>query len=98
MTLTLEEVQHVAMLARLHLSDAELEKMREQLSKILEYIDMLSEVDVSEVAPTAQVSNLSNVMREDVAQPSMDRSDVLANAPDQQDGMFRVNAVFEDNE
>ena len=98
MTLTLEEVQHVAMLARLHLSDEELEKMREQLSTILEYIDMLSEVDVSEVAPTAQVTNLSNVLRDDVVQPSMDRGDVLANAPDQQDGMFRVNAVFEDNE
>jgi aspartyl-tRNA(Asn)/glutamyl-tRNA(Gln) amidotransferase subunit C len=96
MALTIEEVQHVAHLARLRLSDAELEKMRTDLSGILDYIDMLKEVDVSDVAPTAQVTDLFNVMRDDVIRPSLPREDVLANAPDQRDGMFRVKAIFDE--
>jgi aspartyl-tRNA(Asn)/glutamyl-tRNA(Gln) amidotransferase subunit C len=96
MALTIEEVQHVAHLARLRLSDDELEKMRTDLSGILDYIDMLKEVDVSDVAPTAQVTDLFNVMRDDEVQPSLPREDVLANAPDQRDGMFRVKAIFDE--
>jgi aspartyl-tRNA(Asn)/glutamyl-tRNA(Gln) amidotransferase subunit C len=96
MALTIAEVEHVAHLARLRLSAEELEKMRTDLSAILDHIDMLKEVDVSEVAPTAQVTDLLNVMREDVVRPSLPREDVLANAPDQRDGMFRVKAIFEE--
>jgi aspartyl-tRNA(Asn)/glutamyl-tRNA(Gln) amidotransferase subunit C len=96
MALTIAEVEHVAHLARLRLSAEELEKMRTDLSAILDHIDMLKEVDVSEVVPTAQVSDLFNVMREDAVRPSMPREDVLANAPDQRDGMFRVKAIFEE--
>lgn len=94
MALTIEEVQHVAHLARLRLSDEELAKLQGELSHILGYIDMLSEVDVSDVAPTAQVTDLANVMREDEVRPSLPREDVLANAPDQRDGMFRVKEIF----
>jgi aspartyl-tRNA(Asn)/glutamyl-tRNA(Gln) amidotransferase subunit C len=95
MALTLKEVEHVAMLARLDLSPDELEKMRSQLSQILDYIAMLNEVDVREVPPTFQVTDMLNVMRPDEVRPSLPREDVLANAPDQQDGMFRVKPVFE---
>ena len=94
MALTIEEVQHVAHLAHLRLSDDELAKLQGELSHILGYIDMLSEVDVSDVAPTAQVTDLANVMREDDVRPSLPRDDVLANAPDQRDGMFRVKEIF----
>jgi aspartyl-tRNA(Asn)/glutamyl-tRNA(Gln) amidotransferase subunit C len=96
MALTIAEVEHVAHLARLRLSDEELEKMRTDLSNILGYMEMLKEVDVSDVAPTAQVTDLLNVMREDEVRPSLPREDALANAPDQRDGMFRVKAIFED--
>ena len=96
MALSIAEVEHVAHLARLRLSAEELEKMRTDLSAILEHIDMLKEVDVSGVAPTAQVTDLFNVMREDEIRPSLSREDALANAPDQRDGMFRVKAIFEE--
>jgi aspartyl-tRNA(Asn)/glutamyl-tRNA(Gln) amidotransferase subunit C len=96
MALTIAEVEHVAHLARLRLSADELEKMRTDLSAILGHIDMLMEVDVSDIAPTAQVTDLFNTMREDVARPSLPREDVLANAPDQRDGMFRVKAIFDE--
>ena len=86
----------MARLARLRLSAEELEQMRTDLSRILGYIDMLKEVDVSDVPPTAQVTDLFNVMREDQARPSLPREDALANAPEQQDGMFRVKAIFEE--
>ncbi len=96
MALTIEQVKHVARLAGLRLSAEEFEKMRVQLSEILAYIDMLKEVDVSAVPPTAQVTDLVNVMRADEVRPSLPREDALANAPDQQDGMFRVKAIFDE--
>lgn len=96
MPLTLAEVEHVAQLARLRLSAEELEQMRSQLSNILDHINMLSEVDVQDVPATAQVTDLLNVMRPDEVRASLPREDVLANAPDQQDGMFRVKALFEE--
>jgi aspartyl-tRNA(Asn)/glutamyl-tRNA(Gln) amidotransferase subunit C len=96
MALTTKEVEHVARLARLRLSPEEIEKMRVQLSNILNHIDMLKEVDVAGVSPTAQVTDLLNILREDELRPSLPREDVLANAPDQQDGMFRVKAIFEE--
>jgi len=96
MALTTQEVEHVARLARLRLTPAEIEKMRAQLSNILAYIDMLKEVDITDVPPTAQVTDLLNILRADEVRPSLPREDVLANAPDQQDGMFRVKAIFEE--
>lgn len=96
MSLSLEEVQKVARLARIRLSPEEQERMRSQLSNILSYIEMLQEVDVIGVAPTAQVTDLTSVLRPDELRPSLPREAVLANAPDQRDGMFRVKAVFDD--
>ena len=96
MALTTKEVEHVALLARLRLAPEEIEKLRAQLSNILEYIDMLKEVDVADVPPTAQVTDLLNILRADDVRPSLPREDVLANAPDQQEGMFRVKAIFDE--
>lgn len=96
MALTLAETEHVAHLARLRLAPDELEKMRAQLSNILEYIEMLQELDVSEVAPTAQVTDLTNVLRDDLVRESLTRAEALANAPSQAEGMFRVKAIFEE--
>ena len=96
MALTLEDVEHVARLARLRLSPAELEKMRDQLSNILDHFQMLQQIDVSTVPPTAQVTDLVNVLREDEIRPSLPHEQALANAPEQQDGMFRVRAIFEE--
>lgn len=98
MALTQAEVEHVARLARMQLAPEELERMRAQLSAILDYMAMLQEVDVEGVPPTAQVTGLSSVMRPDEVQPSLPREEVLANAPDQREGMFRVKAVFDEGE
>ena len=94
MALTIEEVKHVAHLARVRLSEEELDKLQSDLSHILGHIDMLKEVDVGNVPPTAQVTDLANVVREDEVRPSLPREDVLANAPNQRDGMFRVKEIF----
>lgn len=96
MSLTLEEVEHVARLARLRLAPDELEKMRQQLSNILEHFELLQQVDVSAVPPTAQVTDTANIFRDDELRPSLPREQALANAPAQQDGMFRVRAIFEE--
>lgn len=95
MALTREEVAHVARLARLSLSDDELERMRSQLSDILAYIELLQEVDVAGVPPTAQVTELQTVLRPDTVTEGLEREAALANAPDQRDGMFRVKPVFD---
>jgi len=96
MALTQTEVEHVARLARMQLSEEELALMRAQLSAILDYMTMLQEVDVTEVPPTAQVTGLSSVLRPDEVQPSLTNEEVLANSPDSAQGMFRVRAVFEE--
>ncbi len=96
MALTTQEVAHVARLARLRLAPEELEKMRAQLSDILDHFVMLQELDVSDIPLTAQVTELQNVMRDDTVRPSLPQEAVLSNAPDQQDGMFRVRAIFEE--
>ncbi len=95
MALTLDEVRKVALLARLRLSDDELERMQQQLSSILDYMQVLQEVDVSDVAPTAQVTDVVNVMRPDEVRPSLTIEEALANAPQREDGYFKVKPVFE---
>jgi aspartyl-tRNA(Asn)/glutamyl-tRNA(Gln) amidotransferase subunit C len=96
MSLTLTEVEHVARLARMRLSTEELERMRVQLSAVLDYVNTLQEVDVTGVEPTAQVTGLTSLMRDDTPHPALSREQVLANAPDQRDGMFRVRAIFDE--
>ncbi len=95
MKLSREEVLHIALLARLGVSAEDVEKFQEQLSNILENFAVLQEVDTSNVPPTAQSVDLQNVMREDQVAPSYPREDVLANAPHQEEGSFRVKAVLE---
>ena len=95
MKLTLAEVEHVAHLARLALTDEEKLLFQEQLSAILEYADSLSELNTSAIPATASVLPLRNVMRPDEPEPSLPREDVLANAPRQEAGQFRVRPVFE---
>ncbi len=95
MSLTLAQVEHIAELARLALTDAEKALYREQLSAILEYAAILQRVDTSMIPPTATVLPLRNIMREDIVQPSLPIEDVLANAPDAADGCFRVTAILE---
>jgi aspartyl-tRNA(Asn)/glutamyl-tRNA(Gln) amidotransferase subunit C len=90
------DVEHVAHLARLHLTEDELDRMQVQLSNILGAIDTLQEVDTSHVGPTASVIQLENVMREDEARPGIGREAALANAP-LRDGYFlRVPTVLEE--
>jgi aspartyl-tRNA(Asn)/glutamyl-tRNA(Gln) amidotransferase subunit C len=95
MKLTDEEVRHIALLARLGISDSEVEKFRIQLSDILENFDILSQADTEGLPPTAQSVALDNVYRQDVAGPSLPADDVLANAPDREENYFKVNAVLE---
>ncbi len=91
-----ETVEHVARLARLGLSEEELDQMQAQLSHILETIEQLREVDTSRVDPTASVIALENVMRDDVARRPLAREAALANAP-QRDGAFlRVPTILEE--
>jgi len=94
MALTIADVEHVASLARLGLTADEKERLRDQLSSILEHINALSELDTDAIPPTAQVIALSNVLREDIATGSLPRTSVLKNAPRSNDGFFEVDAVL----
>ena len=96
MHLTLDEVRHVAELAKLRLTDAEIAQYAEQLSAILDYAQILQAVDTSNVPPTPYVLPLENVMREDEPASGLTNEAALANAPDHDDGFFRVRAVFEE--
>ncbi len=89
-------MEHVADLARLHLTDDELDRMETQLSRILEAIEALRDVDTSSVGPTASVIQLENVMRDDVARPGISREAALANAPQRDDPFLRVPTVLEE--
>jgi aspartyl-tRNA(Asn)/glutamyl-tRNA(Gln) amidotransferase subunit C len=93
MAITREDVLHVARLARLELSDDELERMREQLSAILEAVGKVAELDLKGVEPTAHPLDLVNVLADDVPRPCLTREEALANAPDPEDGFFGVPAV-----
>ena len=93
MAITREDVLHVARLARLELPEVEVERVREQLSAILEAVGKVAELDLSGVEPTAHPLDLVNVFGEDEPRPSLERDAALANAPDPEDGFFGVPAV-----
>jgi aspartyl-tRNA(Asn)/glutamyl-tRNA(Gln) amidotransferase subunit C len=95
MKITLQEVERVARLARLELSEPEKERMRAQLDSILSYIDKLNELDTSTVEATFHVLPLTNVFREDEVRPSLSQEESLANAPDRHDLFFRVPRILE---
>jgi aspartyl-tRNA(Asn)/glutamyl-tRNA(Gln) amidotransferase subunit C len=85
-----EQVLHVARLARLALSDEEIERMSGELPAILEHVERMNELDLDGVEPTSHVVALENVLRADKPRPSWDRDRVLEGAPDPSDGAFRV--------
>jgi aspartyl-tRNA(Asn)/glutamyl-tRNA(Gln) amidotransferase subunit C len=85
-----EQVLHVARLARLRLTDDEVERMAGELSKILDYVETMNELDLEGVEPTSHVVDLTNVLREDVPRPSLDRETGLEQAPDATESGFRV--------
>ena len=95
MKLNRKDVEHVALLSRLELSENELDKYTGQLDAILEYIDVLNQVDTSAVEPMAHVLEIRNVMRSDEVQPSLPREAALQNAPDAEDGFFKVPKIVE---
>jgi len=90
MKLSREEVLHIALLARLGLTETEVNRLREQLSNILESFEVLQQVDTTDVPPTAQSIPLQNVMRRDEVAPSLPQSQILANAPRKEKNFFRV--------
>jgi len=95
MKLTRKEVQHIALLARLGLSEEEIEKFRIQLSDILENFEILKQLDTTDAPPTAQSIALQNVLRPDETKPSNPVEEVLANAPQREGNCFKVRAVLE---
>jgi aspartyl-tRNA(Asn)/glutamyl-tRNA(Gln) amidotransferase subunit C len=94
--LSKEEVEYIAELAKLALTDEEKERFRGQLSAILEYAERLQSLDTSDIPPTASVLPVTTVLREDVVRPGLSRDQLLANTESKEDGMFRVDVVLED--
>jgi aspartyl-tRNA(Asn)/glutamyl-tRNA(Gln) amidotransferase subunit C len=93
--ITKKEVEHVAKLARLELSDQEEDKLTDQLSGILTYVEKLNELDTQGVAPTSHVLDINNVMRDDVVTESLTQERALANAPDKAAGHYKVPKIIE---
>jgi aspartyl-tRNA(Asn)/glutamyl-tRNA(Gln) amidotransferase subunit C len=93
-TLSRADVEHVAHLARLGLTDGELARLEGQLNHILDQYAKLAEVDTDAIPPTAQTIELENILREDVARPSMEPERVLANAPARDGDFFVVPAIL----
>ncbi len=96
MSLTIADVEHIAELARLGLTDEEKARFRQQLSEVLEYAAQLQAVDTSTIPPTAQVVEQRSVMRPDEVRPSLLREQALANAPQSVRGAFAVPTVLEE--
>lgn len=93
MKITKEEVMYVADLARLNLDQASIDKFAEQIATILEYMDLLNQVDTEGIEPTSHAISLTNAFREDEQREHLDRNLVLANAPEKEDGNFIVPKV-----
>jgi aspartyl-tRNA(Asn)/glutamyl-tRNA(Gln) amidotransferase subunit C len=92
--ITRSEVQHVAQLARLALTDAELDALTHDLSSILDYAAAVSALDIADVPPTSHPLPLVNVLRSDVVRPGVSRDEVLSQAPAAEDGRFRVPRIL----
>lgn len=95
MKISLKEIEHIALLSRLEISEEEKKQFAEQLSAILDYIDKLNELDTHDIEPTSHVIPLKNVMREDIPTPSISREDALMNAPEHTDKFYRVPKIIE---
>ena len=92
--LSLEEVEGIARLARLALTDEEKRMFQTQLSAILDYVEALQGLDTTDIPPTASALPVDNIMRPDEVRPSLPVEDALANAPDQAENQFRVKAIL----
>ncbi len=97
MKISRDQVEHIAELAKLDLTEAEVEMYAEQLSAILDYVEQLNRLDTSAIPPTASVLPLHNVLRPDEARPSLPTGERLANAPDAAQDQFRVAAVLDES-
>lgn len=87
-------IDHIAKLASLPLTDEEKEKFGKQLSSILDYFEKLNQVDTSKVEPTSQVTNLENVFKDDETKPSLSQEDALKNTNSKHNGFFKVKAIL----
>ncbi len=96
MPLSRDQVEHVAHLARVGITEEDIERFSHQLSDVLDYFERLDQVDIEGVPPTSHTLPLHNVMREDETEPSYDVDDILSNAPNQQERRFRVRAILEE--
>jgi aspartyl-tRNA(Asn)/glutamyl-tRNA(Gln) amidotransferase subunit C len=95
MELCRKDVQHIARLARLGINDDEVERLRDQLSDILEHFTVLSQVDTEGVPPTAHTVAQCNVLGYDEPAPSLSTNEVLSNAPERDGDFFRIRPVLE---
>ncbi|WHH59287.1 Asp-tRNA(Asn)/Glu-tRNA(Gln) amidotransferase subunit GatC [Petroclostridium sp. X23] len=95
MKITKEQVEHVANLARLTLTEEEKERLTVEMENIIAFADKLNELDTTGVEPTAHAIPIQNVFREDVVETSFDREKILQNAPSQEDGCFKVPKIVE---
>jgi len=96
MAVTIQDVEHVAKLARLRFTDAEAERFTHQLNEILSYVEKLNEIDTSAVEPLSHVIDVQNVLREDRILPSLPREEALMNAPENTGRFFKVPKVIAD--
>jgi aspartyl-tRNA(Asn)/glutamyl-tRNA(Gln) amidotransferase subunit C len=96
MKISREEVLHIALLARLGLTDEEVDRLSEQLSNILENFEILQQVDTTDIPPTTQSIALQDVVSDDSIAPSLPSNEVLANAPQKEGDLFKVRAVLEE--
>jgi aspartyl-tRNA(Asn)/glutamyl-tRNA(Gln) amidotransferase subunit C len=94
MKISKKEVEHVAHLARLNLTEEELEKMTGQLDNILSYVDKLDELDTSQVLPTSHVFSVSNAFREDIEKESLSQAEAVKNGPQHDGAMFQVPKII----
>ncbi len=91
--ITVKDVEHVAKLARLELTEEEKEKYAGQLGDVLKYVEQMNEVDTSNVVPMAHAMDFVNVMREDTVKYEQTKEELMANAPDEEDGFFKVPKI-----
>jgi len=95
-TIDTKTVKHIAFLVRLGISEEEAQKFSGQFSSIIDYFNMLNEVDTTDVSPASDIANAENVLREDIVQPSMSRDEFLKNAPQSERGYIKVPTVLGD--
>ncbi|KKC30327.1 Asp-tRNA(Asn)/Glu-tRNA(Gln) amidotransferase subunit GatC [Caldanaerobacter subterraneus] len=95
MAISKSEIEHIAKLARLKFTEEEIEAMAQELSKILDYVNKLNELDTENVEPTAHIVPIHNVFREDEVKPSMPREKVLMNAPFTEQRLLKVPKIIE---